>query len=348
MKRYLTLLLSLLLLTGCSAQETPGPTASASTAGGGTEKNSVTVFAMDTVMDISAYGASDALLQSAEERVKQLESLLSVTDESSEIYQLDHTGQADLSPDTAELLGDALELCGRTGGALDISIYPVLREWGFTTGEYQIPSQETLKELLREVDYRRVELDGAAAALPEGMEVDLGSVAKGYTGDQLCALLKEGGVTSGMLNLGGNVQVIGSKPDGSAWRVAVQDPEGDDYLGVLELRDKAAITSGGYERYFVGDDGQTYWHIIDPATGAPARSGLTSVTIVGDRGVVCDALSTALFVMGLERASDFWRQSGDFEAVLVADDGSVYITKGLEDCFFLTEENAQRTLTVIS
>ena len=344
MKRWMGILLTALLLTGCAEQQAAEPVAAADE---NAEPNSRTVFSMDTVMELSAYGADDALMEAAEQEILGLESRLSVTDAGSEIYALDHNGLAELSPDTTELMQTALEMCERTDGALDVSIYPVLRAWGFTTGSYQVPTQEEIENLLTQVDYRKVTLENGTASIAQGMEVDLGSVAKGYTGDQVSQLLREGGVTSALLNLGGNVQLVGGKPDGSDWRVAVQDPESDGYLGVLSLRDKAAITSGGYERYFVGDDGEVYWHIIDPATGAPARSGLISVTVIGDRGVVCDALSTALFVMGLDKAAEYWRRYGDFEAVFVAEDGSVAITSGLQDCFTLADGYTDRPLMVI-
>ena len=344
MKRWMGILLTALLLTGCAEQQAAEPVAAADE---NAEPNSRTVFAMDTVMELSAYGADDALMEAAEQEILGLESRLSVTDAGSEIYALDHNGLAELSPDTTELMQTALEMCERTDGALDVSIYPVLRAWGFTTGSYQVPTQEEIENLLTQVDYRKVTLENGTASIAQGMEVDLGSVAKGYTGDQVSQLLREGGVTSALLNLGGNVQLVGGKPDGSDWRVAVQDPESDGYLGVLSLRDKAAITSGGYERYFVGDDGEVYWHIIDPATGEPARSGLISVTVIGDRGVVCDALSTALFVMGLDKAAEYWRRYGDFEAVFVAEDGSVAITSGLQDCFTLADGYTDRPLMVI-
>ena len=340
MRRYMALLLALLLFTGCAGQPAASPES-------GGEANSITVFAMDTVMELTAYGADDALMQQAEQEILELESRLSVTDENSEIYSLNQNGEAQLSPDAEELMERALEMCGRTQGALDISIYPVLRTWGFTTGSYQIPEASVLAELLSNVDYSQITLHDGRASIAGNMEVDLGSVAKGYTGDKITSLLRENGISSALLNLGGNVQVIGGKPNGTLWRVAVQDPESDGYLGILELRDKAAITSGGYERYFIGEDGQTYWHIIDPTTGSPARSGLISVTVVGEQGTLCDALSTALFVMGLDRAAEHWRQNRDFEAVFVAEDGSVWITSGLKDSFSLTDEYAGRTLTVI-
>ena len=303
-----------------------------------------TFFAMDTVMTLRLYeGGDENTLDQAEARVRELEGLWSVTDGASEISTLNHDGSAELSPETAELLGAALDMCRRTDGALDISTYPVLRAWGFTTGEYSVPGGEAIAALLPLVDYGRVALEAGAAALPPGMEIDLGSVAKGYTGDALAALLKQGGAASALLDLGGNIQAVGSKPDGSPWRVAIRDPAGDGNIGVVEVVDQAVVTSGGYERYFE-EDGVRYWHIIDPATGWPARSGLASVTVVGESGLLCDGLSTALFVMGREGALEHWRQHRDFEAVLVSEDGSVTITAGLEGRF--TPADPARPLTV--
>ena len=303
-----------------------------------------TFFAMDTVMTLRLYqGGDGSLLDRAEARVRELEAQWSVTEENSEICALNRGGRAELSPETAELLGAALDMCRRTDGALDISTYPVLRAWGFTTGEYSVPGGEAIAALLPLVDYGRVALEAGAAALPPGMEIDLGSVAKGYTGDALAALLKQGGADSALLDLGGNIQAVGSKPDGSPWRVAIRDPAGDGNIGVVEVADQAVVTSGGYERYFE-EDGVRYWHIIDPATGWPARSGLASVTVVGESGLLCDGLSTALFVMGREGALEHWRQHRDFEAVLVSEDGSVTITAGLEERF--TPADPARPLTV--
>ena len=333
MKRFLALLCALLLLAGCA----PAPSQAAAAA----ER---TFFAMDTVMTLRLYeGGDEALLADAEARVRELEGLLSVTDGDSEIYALNRDGAAELSSETAELLRGALALCDRTEGALDLSTYPVLRTWGFTTGEYAVPDGGTIDKLLPLVDYTRVGLDGNAASLPDGMEIDLGSVAKGYTGAALAALLREGGVTSALLDLGGNIQAVGAKPDGSPWRVGIRNPAGEGNIGVVEVENQAVITSGGYERYFE-EGGVRYWHILDPKTGAPARSGLASVTVVGDDGLVCDGLSTALFVMGRDGAIEHWRRHRDFEAVLVSEDGSVTITPGLEGRFALTGRG--RTLTV--
>lgn len=336
MKNWLSaaLLSAAFLLTGCSGAPAQEP-------------ETATFFAMDTAMDFTVYGDA-ALLDEAETLIGSLEEQVSVTDEHSDIYAIDHTGSGSLSGNAAELMEQALELCRRTGGALDISVYPIVRAWGFTTGSYQVPDEETIQSLLPLVDYTQIQYDAATGVvmLPEGMEIDLGSVAKGYAGQLAAQMLRNSGVESALLNLGGNVQTVGTKPDGSPWKIGIKDPQGEDAMMVLSVEDQAVVTSGGYERYFE-QDGQTYWHIMDPSTGHPADSGLISVTIVGDEGVVCDGLSTALFVMGLEKAADLWAQSCDFEAVFVTASGEVYITEGLRDRFALTEQYADTPVSVI-
>lgn len=336
MKNWLSaaLLSAAFLLTGCSGAPAQGP-------------ETATFFAMDTAMDFTVYGDA-ALLDEAETLIGSLEEQVSVTDEHSDIYAIDHTGSGSLSGNAAELMEQALELCRRTGGALDISVYPIVQAWGFTTGSYQVPDEETIQSLLPLVDYTQIQYDAATGVvtLPEGMEIDLGSVAKGYAGQLAAQMLREHGVQSALLNLGGNVQTVGTKPDGSPWQIGIKDPQGEDAMMVLSVEDQAVVTSGGYERYFE-QDGQTYWHIMDPSTGHPADSGLLSVTIVGKQGIICDGLSTSLFVMGLEKAADLWAQSCDFEAVFVTASGEVYITEGLQDRFALTEQYADTPVSVI-
>lgn len=334
-KHFISAMLSaLLFLTGCSAESSPEPVQG-------------TFFAMDTVMDFTIYGES-GLIDQSESLIASLESLVSVTDTGSELYAINQTGSGTLTGKASSLMEQALEICRRTDGALDLSIYPIVRAWGFTTGSYQVPDEAEIQALLPLVDYRKIQYDAAAGdvTLPEGMKIDLGSVAKGYAGQLVAQMLREHGVQSALLSLGGNVQTVGAKPDGSPWQIGIKDPQGEDAMMVLSVEDQAVVTSGGYERYFE-QDGQTYWHIMDPSTGHPADSGLISVTIVGDEGVVCDGLSTALFVMGLEKAADLWAQSGDFEAVFVTASGEVYITEGLRDRFALTEQYADTPVSVI-
>ena len=312
------------------------------------------IFAMDTVMTLTYHGQDRESGREAIEEgvaaVYELEDLLSATAPDSEISALNEAGQAHLSPDTAQLLSAALELCALTGGALDITAYPAVEAWGFTTGEYRVPNQAELEELGDHIDYTRVSLDQESASLPDGMKLDLGAVAKGYTADRLAKLAQERDITSALLDLGqSTILALGAKPDGSPWRIGIQDPQGEGYLGVLELEGQAMGTSGGYQRYFERD-GVRYWHIIDPATAAPARSGLLSVTVVSPSGLACDGLSTALFVMGLERGTQFWRDHPEleFEALFILEDGSLALTSGLKDSFTLAQGYEDREVEVLS
>lgn len=290
-------------------------------------------FAMDTAMRLRIWGGDAALADECVARVEQLEALLSVTAEDSEIARLNRAGRCELSDDTAALLRFALDMGEKTGGALDVTLYPVVRAWGFTTGAYRVPDADELNALLALVDYRAVELDGASASLPAGAMADLGSVAKGYASDELAALLRGRGIAAALLDLGGNIYCLGGKEDGSDWRVGVRNPLGDGYCAVLALRDRAVITSGGYERYFEAEDGTRYSHIFDPATGRPVDNDLLSVTVVGESGALCDALSTALCVMGAERATAYLAGQREVGAVLMRRDEVFVVSASLRDAF---------------
>lgn len=325
------------LLTGCRAKAAES-----------------TVFAMDTVMSLTVYGSQgEKAVEEATELIYDLQDLLTATDENSPLYALNHAGGAwtTLDGDLLALLSDSQSLCEKTGGALDITAYPAVQAWGFISKDYRVPGEEELADLASRIDYAALELDlkGSRARLPAGMEVELGAVAKGYTGDRLAQLMAQLGVESAIFSLGGNVQAVGTKPDGSSWRVAIQDPDGQGNLAIVEVTDKAVVTSGGYQRYFE-QDGVTYWHILDPDTAAPARTGLQSVTVIGPEGLVCDGLSTALFVLGEEQGMAFWRDHPELgvELVFVREDGSVAITAGLEDSFTLGDGFTDREVQVLS
>lgn len=345
MKGRLSLLLAGVLaagavLTGCGGEQK-------------VSSQSSQVFAMDTVMLLTVYGdQAQQGLDQAEQTIQKLEKLWSATDETSEIWALNHSGGnwVDLSEDTREILSRGLELCALTDGALDLTAYSAVQAWGFPTGAYRVPDEAELEQLVGKIDYTQVELDDNQARLPEDMSLDLGAVAKGRLGEVLSQDLKELGVTSALLELGGNIQTVGTKPDGSRWRVGIQDPNSQEggYLAIVEVADQAVVTSGDYQRYFE-QDGQTYCHIMDPATAAPADSGVDSVSIVGSDGTVCDALSTALFVMGEEKGAQFWKDHPelDFEAIFVSQDGTIAVTEGLEEHFTLADSYQDREVTVI-
>lgn len=325
----LVILIEALCFTGCATQQTEENIKA--------ERN---VFTMNTYMTFTAYGENaEIALEEATSLVEELEALWSVTNKDSEIYKANHNnGQPEMIRDeTEELIRFALEISKKTDGTLEPTIYPVLTAWGFTTDNKQVPQAEEITELLKIVDYSRIELNEVELTIPEGMQLDLGAVAKGYTADLITVLLKEQGVHSAILSLGGNIQAIGSRPDGSDWRVGIRAPWENDYLGVLEISDAAVVTSGGYENYFEDENGNIYWHILDPATGYPANSGVESVTVIGTEGRLCDALSTALFVMGAEEAEAYWRENGGFDMILVTDEHEVLITEGIADQFALSD-----------
>lgn len=340
MKKMILLTLLALSLSACgSSQNNQVQTKNAASSTNG----SLTLFAMDTVITIEAYGENaDQAAEQSGELIERMESLWSVTDEGSEIYQANHSGGSptELSEETGRLLAFALETAAATEGAFDPTIYPVLRSWGFTTSEYQIPDQQELASLLRNVDYRAVQLNGSSLMLPAGMEIDLGGIAKGFAGDSLKEQLISQGVTSAFINLGGNVSLIGNSPRGDRWKIGIRSPYGDGNVGVLEAADENIITSGIYERNFTGTDGVTYGHILNPADGRPVDNELLSVTIVGAEGRLCDALSTAMFVKGLAGAIDYWQEHRNFEMILITKSDELYVTEPLSERFQMTEIGA--------
>lgn len=211
-KFFLTIVVGMICLTACGKQD---------------EAQSKSFFAMDTYMNITTYGENtESALNKAEEQVKELEKMWSVTDENSEIYAVNHSSGSTVavSDETAKLLDYSLSISDLTNGALDCTMYPILTAWGFTTSNYQIPSETELKSLLENTGYEKVKLDGNSITIPDEMQIDLGAVGKGYTGDLITETLKENGVTSALLDLGGNIQTIGTKPDGANWKLGIRSP----------------------------------------------------------------------------------------------------------------------------
>ena len=307
------------------------------------------VFAMDTYMTLTAYGENaQEAVEAGIAEIQRLDDLLSTGKDTSEVAQINANGGGVLSEDTDYLVKRALDIYQSTNGAFDISIYPVMQLWGFTTGNFVVPSESDLAAKLVLVDAGKIILSEengqTSISLPEGMEIDLGGIAKGYTSGRVMDVMKSYGIKSAVINLGGNAHVLGNKTDGSQWKVGIQDPEDENgYLGGVSVTDKAIITSGGYERYFVDKDtGVKYHHIIDPKTGYSANNGLISVTIVSADSTLADGLSTSLFVLGTEDAITYCEEhcaEDGFDAIMEDEDGKLYITDGIYDDFINMNNN---------
>ena len=343
--KLVALILIIIMLTGCSASEAVTVTENAADAAApapsaeALEKHQKQVFAMDTVMILTAYGPpAEEALSSAEALIAELEADLDPESETGSVYALNAGSGAQImvSRDCYNVMSTTMEYWHASGGALDPGIYPLSKAWGFIGGDYRVPDAAEINGLLSAKNTGGILMDESACAaeIPAGMEVSFGAVAKGYTAQAVIELMREAGVTSAILSLGGNVQTLGeTKPDGSQWQVAVQDPrDTGSYVGVLSVGEKAVVTSGGYQRYFV-EDGVTYIHILDPETGYPVDNDLLSVTVVTEDGAAADALSTTLFVLGKDGALDFYEEYGGFEAVLITKDDGVIITPGLDGAF---------------
>lgn len=287
---------------------------------------------MDTVVNVRVDGHnSSQLVDQVFDTMEELEKIFSRFLDESEVSMINRqAGEwVKVSPITLELIELGIEIGELTQGAFDITIGAVLELWGFGSGFYRVPSQAELDEALATVDYRRVEVDHnlGAVRIPAGTILDLGGIAKGFIVDQAVEQLSEAKVQRCIVDAGGDISVIGRRPDDLPWRVGVQDPNDPSEISwVLPLDDQSVVTSGDYQRYFE-HEGERYHHIIDPKTGYPAQE-VNSVTIVGKSSAVSDAFSTAVFVLGWEEGRSLVEKFSDVEAIIMSG-SNTWISPGL-------------------
>ena len=297
-------------------------------------------FLLNTFVDIAIYDSRDeSILDGAMALCREYENRFSRTLSGSEVYRLNHredaTGTYPLSDDMTDLLATALYYCERSGGAFDITTEPLSSLWNFSGTSPSVPPAEAIEEARKKVDYKKLRLDGTRSTLTfldPGTSIDLGAIAKGYIADQLKAYLLDSGVESAMINLGGNVLCVGSRPDGTPFTVGLQKPFADrnETFAQVEVSDLSVVASGVYERHFV-EDGKNYHHILDPSTGYPYDNGLISVTILSERSVDGDALSTTCFSLGLEKGLELANSLDGIYACFIDEDYDVYYSDGMED-----------------
>lgn len=303
-------------------------------------KEAETYFeSMDTFMKVQAYGENaEEANAAAQKYIGDLEATISVTKPVSDIYKINHATEfpVTVSDQTMGLIKIALNMSEISGGAFNPCLYPVSSAWGFTKKEYRIPPQDEIDEKLKLCDYKKVQIDGNNISMEPGMQFDLGGIGKGFAGDEAAKKMREFGIEHALLDLGGNIQLIGSKPNRQPWTVGIKNPfDKGTIVGTLEAENVAVITSAGYERYFEGPDGHKYIHIFDGTTGAPVENDLVSTTAIAESGTYCDGLSTTLYVLGLDKSIELWRKQKDFDFILITKDKKIYISKPISKNFTL-------------
>jgi thiamine biosynthesis lipoprotein len=300
-------------------------------------------FALDTVCTVSLYDkGKPAVYNAVWQRLRDVENELSVNLEESELSKVNAAAglaPVKVSPRVFYVIERALHYAAISGGAFDPAIGPLVKLWNITGNPpHRVPSKEEIDALLPLVNYRNVTLNKAASTVflqKKGMALDLGAIGKGYAADEAADVISKAGINSAIVNLGGNVLALGKKKDGSPWRIGIRDPfEGNggaqtpdegSYIGIIDIVNKSLVTSGVYERYFIGPDGKRYHHIISPFTGYPVENGLVSVSIVADKSIDADGLSTTIFALGYEKGSALVKSLGNIEAVFIFDDRSVRV-----------------------
>ena len=303
------------------------------------DKVSVTGFYFDTVITVTLYNTTQQVADEILVLCKNYENLFSKTVEGSDVWRINHAaGQpVKVSQDTLNILEITNRFSLLSDGAFDITVAPIVALWDFTGGSQKMPDAETVAKLLPLVGYDRIKIDGDMVTLPEGMAIDFGGIAKGYIADRIAEYCRGNGVNSAIINLGGNVIVLGEKPNGDPWKVGVQNPQADTgtSIAAVSIRNKSVVTSGIYERGFTVN-GVRYHHLFDPKTGWPAQNELASVTIISDSSADGDALSTSCFVLGLEKGMALVESLEGIEAVFITRDNEIITSSGFPGDLQLT------------
>ena len=304
-------------------------------------------YALGTQCMQTIYEGDANAADAGEQLLYGLDATLSMYRDTSEVDKLNQSGgkPVKVSTDTEDVIKEALEVSKVSGGAFDISLGILTREWDFG-GNPKVPDVKLISKLLPYVDYKQIEVKDGSVKLGAGQAIDLGGIAKGYAADRLAVLYREKGVKSAIINLGGNIYILGKKPDGEKFKVGIEDPlDTSNYFAWMELEDVSVVTSGAYEQYFV-KDGKTYHHILDPKTGYPSESDILSVSVLSKNSMLADGLSTSVFVLGSEKGLELINSIKDVEAVIVTKDKKILVSDGFdkkyrlqltEDCRYVEE-----------
>lgn len=302
---------------------------------------------MGTVVTVTLYdNKSEKIIDKAFEEVKKIEQLVSINMEGTELDEVNNNAgikPVKVSDDTYNIIKKGLEYSSLTNGSFDITIGPLVKLWSIGLPEAKVPTLDEIKGALKYINYKDVEINDSEKTVflkKPGMIIDLGGIAKGYTADVIAQTLKDEGVEKAIIDLGGNVYALGEKAENTLWRIGIQNPDQTrgEIVGSINVKDKSIVTSGIYER-FIEQDGVKYHHILSPETGYPYDNEIAGVTIISDKSIDGDALSTSVFSMGVAKGLEFVNSLPDIEAIFITKDHKVYLTEGSQEIFKLTNDD---------
>ena len=304
---------------------------------------------MGTVVTVTLYdNKSEKIIDKAFEEVKKIEQLVSINMEGTELDEVNNNAgikPVKVSDDTYNIIKKGLEYSSLTNGSFDITIGPLVKLWSIGLPEAKVPTIEEIKEKIQYINYNDVELNNSEKTVflkKPGMIIDLGGIAKGYTADVIAQTLKDEGVEKAIIDLGGNIYALGEKAENTLWRIGIQNPDQTrgEIVGSINVKDKSIVTSGIYER-FIEQDGVKYHHILSPKSGYPYDNEIAGVTIISDKSIDGDALSTSVFSMGITKGLEFINSLPDTEAIFITKDHKIYLTEGSQEIFKLTNDDFQ-------
>lgn len=333
--KLISLLLGIILifsLVGCSKNSN------------NTTPLSKTEYFMGTVVTVTLYDNKDEkIINKAFDEVKKIEQLVSINMEGTELDEVNANAgikPVKVSNDTYDIIKKGLEYSKLTNGSFDITIGPIVKLWSIGLPEAKVPTNDEIKEKLKYINYNDVEIndnDHTVFLKKPGMIIDLGGIAKGYTADIISQTLKNEGVEKAIIDLGGNIYALGEKDKNTLWRIGIQNPDQTrgEIIGSITVKNKSIVTSGIYER-FIENDGKRYHHILSPETGYPYENDIAGVTIISDKSIDGDALSTSVFSMGINKGLEFVNSLPDIEAIFITKNQEIYLTEGAQEIFKLT------------
>lgn len=310
---------------------------------------STTESLFHTVVQLQIYHEGEAVDNAVEDTLNYMnamDKLFSTNTEGSDVYRINQAAgkeAVEVDQETITLIQQALKIAEESGGKFDITIGAVTNLWQIGSDEARKPSDDEIQAALPKIDYKKVTVDEANKTVKleeEGMVLELGGISKGYIGGRVRDILASHGITTAIINLGGNVIVMGTSPHHEeGWNVGVQDPDEvrGKVVGTQRVIDGAVVTSGIYERY-LEVDGEKYHHILDPETGYPLENEVSGVTIFADTSLIGDSYSTALFLFGVEEGLEFVENHDEIEAIFIDKDHGVHVSSGLKDTFEITNE----------